>query len=182
MNKVFLQVICNSTLNWGCDVCASCLVSCMPVIDTCERGSTYTALNYKYMICNIAQKLPIVCKKQCKWHLMTKFCSVFLVMFFLSPTIITCFHSGHATSWSVIAGIPHFLRNLINEIVLFGFDLFYSKCIRLSLFQGPKHKQSISLRVHSLNTCEVRFSQCGFHTHSHTNTSKEWIRLGSGCQ
>ena len=54
-----------------------------------------------------------------------------------------------------------------NEIVLFGFDLFYSKCIRLSLFQGPKHKQSILLRVHSLNTCEVRFSQCGFHTHSH---------------
>ena len=97
---------------------------------------------------------------------------------FLSPTIITCFHSGHATSWSVIAGIPHFLRNLINEIVLFGFDLFNSKCIRLSLFQG----QSISLRVHSLNTCEVRFSQCGLHTHSHTNMSKDWIRLGSCCQ
>ena len=101
---------------------------------------------------------------------------------FLSPTIIKCFHSGHTTSWSVIAGIPHFLRNLINDIVLFGFDLFYSKCIRLSLIQGPKHKQSISLRVHSLNTCEVRFSQCGFHTHWQWYISKDWIRLGSCCQ
>ena len=174
----------HNTLNWVVMSAPLALSAACQSLTPANEALHCTKLKKKLCACAISPKncQLFVKKKQYKWHLMTKFCSGFLAMFFLSPTIIICFHSAHAKSWSVIAGIPHFLRNPINEIVLFGFDLFYSKCIRLSPFQGPKHEQSISLRVHSLNTCEVRFSQCGFHTHSHTNTSKDWIRLGSCCQ
>ena len=82
----------------------------MSVIDTCERGST---LHWTTNIwCAI---LPKNCQLFVKTILMASDDKILLGFFgnvFSSPTIITCFHSGHATSWSVIAGIPHFLRNL----------------------------------------------------------------------
>ena len=63
-------------------------------------------------------------------------------------------------------------HSVINEIVLFGFALFNTDCIRISLFQGPKHKKSTSLRLRSLNTCQVRYPKCVDSTRTHTQTCR----------
>ena len=158
-----------------CDVCASCIVSCIPVIDTCEQ--TFTT---PHLICvsfgtppKIFSQNAIVCKTQTQIQMASDDRILFgaLGNVFWSP-IITWFHSGHAKVEVSLLEAPIFLEVSSNKLFCLASLFFNTNCSRILLFLGPKHKKSTSLRLRSLNTCQVRYPKCVDSTRTHTQTCR----------